>query len=189
MCCCSLWEIVQTLYFAAFALVDIKNFELNEPHTLTQFVGKTMFGVYSCIIIIVLINMLIAMLSNSYQYVSVSMFMQLYKCVVLLFSLWEIVQTLYFAAFGLVDVANFELTEPHSLTEFVGKTIFGAYSAILIIVLINMLIAMLSNSYQYVSVSMFLPHPEGKNFGIESRILPFALTCIKWANLALSLRQ
>ena len=50
----------------------MKNFELKEPHTVTQFVGKTMFGAYSTIVIIVLLNTLIAMLSNSYQYVSVS---------------------------------------------------------------------------------------------------------------------
>lgn len=68
----SLFEILQTLYFAIYGLVDIKHFELKEDHEFTQFVGKTMFGTYSCIMIVVLLNMLIAMLSNSYQNIWVS---------------------------------------------------------------------------------------------------------------------
>ena len=70
----SLWEILQSLYFAAFALIDVKHFELQEDHIFTEFIGKLMFGVYSAITIIVLINMLIAMLSNSYQIIAVSKF-------------------------------------------------------------------------------------------------------------------
>ena len=69
---CSLFEILQTLYFAIYGLVDIKHFELKAKHDFTQFVGKLMFGTYSLITIVVLLNMLIAMLSNSYQYISVS---------------------------------------------------------------------------------------------------------------------
>ena len=37
-----------------------------------MFIGLLMFGVYSSIMIIVLLNMLIAMMSNSYQYIAVS---------------------------------------------------------------------------------------------------------------------
>ena len=69
---CSLFEILQTLYFAFYGLVDVKHFELQENHEFTQFVGKLMFGTYSGIMIIVLINMLIAMLSTSFQLISVS---------------------------------------------------------------------------------------------------------------------
>lgn len=69
---CSLFEILQTLYFSIYGLVDIKHFEIKQPHDFTQWVGKTMFGTYSAIMIIVLINMLIAMLSASYQIISVS---------------------------------------------------------------------------------------------------------------------
>ncbi|ELT89523.1 hypothetical protein CAPTEDRAFT_172686 [Capitella teleta] len=66
----NLFEILQTLYFAMYGLVDIKHFELDEPHEFTQFVGKLMFGSYSGIMIIVLLNMLIAMLSTSFQIIS-----------------------------------------------------------------------------------------------------------------------
>ena len=63
---------MQSLYFAAFGLVDIRHFTLEQDHVVTEFIGKLMFGVYSAITIIVLINMLIAMLSNSYQVIYVS---------------------------------------------------------------------------------------------------------------------
>ena len=36
-----------------------------------MFIGLLMYGVYSSIMIIVLLNMLIAMMSNSYQYIAV----------------------------------------------------------------------------------------------------------------------
>ena len=160
---CSLWEIVQSLYFAAFGLVEIRHFALRQDHVVTEFIGKLMFGVYSAITIIVLINMLIAMLSNSYQIIYVStdvlyyVLLPCFLCVecYFFFSLWEILQSLYFAAFALIDVKHFELQEDHIFTEFIGKLMFGVYSAITIIVLINMLIAMLSNSYQIIAVSKF----------------------------------
>ena len=56
-----------------YALVDVKAFELDNAHAFTQLVGKTMFGTYSAIMIVVLLNMLIAMLSSSYQEISVSL--------------------------------------------------------------------------------------------------------------------
>jgi hypothetical protein len=39
-----------------------------------MFIGLLMYGVYSSIMIIVLLNMLIAMMSNSYQYIAVCRF-------------------------------------------------------------------------------------------------------------------
>ena len=57
--------------------MDIKHFAIKQNHGFTQFVGKLMFGTYSAIMIIVLINMLIAMLSNSYQIISVSLYSML----------------------------------------------------------------------------------------------------------------
>ena len=60
---------------------------------------------------------------------------------------------MYFAVFGLVNVSHFELELGHSVTQFIGKTIFGTYNAVMIVVLLNMLIAMLSSSYQNIEVS------------------------------------
>lgn len=70
------------------------------------------------------------------------------------FSLWEILQTLYFVMYGLIDVKTFQLKEDHTVTEFIGKLMFGAYNAITIIVLLNMLIAMLTNSYTLIYVRL-----------------------------------
>lgn len=71
-------------------------------------------------------------------------------------SLFEIVQTLYWAIFGLVDLDHAELSPrfKHEFTEFVGKLMFGTYSWIALVVLLNMLIAMMSNSYQNIYVSV-----------------------------------
>uniref|UniRef100_A0A7I4YC87 ANK_REP_REGION domain-containing protein n=2 Tax=Strongyloidea TaxID=27829 RepID=A0A7I4YC87_HAECO len=66
-------------------------------------------------------------------------------------SIYHTSETLFWAMFGLIDLSHFSLMEPHYLTEWTGKTIFGSYSCCSIIVLLNMLIAMMSNSYQYIS--------------------------------------
>ena len=70
--CCSLFETMQTLYFAVYGLINVSHFELNQGHDFTQFVGKLIYGSYCAIMVVVLLNMLIAMLSNSYQNISVS---------------------------------------------------------------------------------------------------------------------
>lgn len=46
---------------------------------------------------------------------------------------------------------NFELTGIKEFTRFWALLMFGSYSVINIIVLLNMLIAMMSNSYQMIS--------------------------------------
>ena len=69
---CSLWETVQTLFWAIFGLVDLDNFELTGIKEFTRFSGLLMFGSFSVINIIVLLNLLIAMMNHSYQNVSVS---------------------------------------------------------------------------------------------------------------------
>lgn len=67
-------------------------------------------------------------------------------------SLFETSQSLFWASFGLVDLMAFELQGIKSFTRFWALLIFGCYSVINIIVLLNMLIAMMSNSYQIISV-------------------------------------
>ncbi|XP_067663770.1 transient receptor potential-gamma protein-like isoform X3 [Haliotis asinina] len=65
----NLFEILQTLYWSVFGLVDLDHAELRPKfnHEYTELIGKLMFGVYSWIALVVLLNMLIAMMSNSYQ--------------------------------------------------------------------------------------------------------------------------
>lgn len=64
---------MQTLYWGTFGLIEKDRLDsLYRKHTFTMFVGLLMFGVYCCIMIIVLINMLIAMMNNSYQIIAVN---------------------------------------------------------------------------------------------------------------------
>ncbi|CAH8583498.1 unnamed protein product [Schistosoma rodhaini] len=65
-------------------------------------------------------------------------------------NLFEIVQSLYWSAYGLIDLTSLNLEYPHAFTEFVGKLTFGTYSYIAFIVLLNMLIAMMNNSYEQI---------------------------------------
>ncbi|XP_052795116.1 transient receptor potential-gamma protein-like isoform X1 [Mya arenaria] len=66
-------------------------------------------------------------------------------------NLFEISQSLYWAIYGLVDLDHLELEEDHEFTEFIGKLMFGSYSWIGFVILLNLLIAMMSNSYQNIS--------------------------------------
>jgi Ion transport protein len=51
-----------------------------------------------------------------------------------------------------VDLNNFELAGIKSFTRFWGMLMFGTYSVINIVVLLNLLIAMMNHSYQLISV-------------------------------------
>ncbi|XP_068231132.1 transient receptor potential protein-like [Palaemon carinicauda] len=62
-------------------------------------------------------------------------------------NLFETSQSLYWASFGLVDLTNFELTGIKSFTRFWSMLMYGSYNVINVIVLLNLLIAMMSNSY------------------------------------------
>ncbi|CAH1266877.1 TRPC4 [Branchiostoma lanceolatum] len=70
-------------------------------------------------------------------------------------SLWETLQALFWSLFGLVNlyVTKVENAQgyKHAFTEFVGTWMFGAYNVIALIVLLNMLIAMMNNSYQHIA--------------------------------------
>lgn len=50
-----------------------------------------------------------------------------------------------------MDLVSFDLAGIKSFTRFWALLMFGAYSVINVIVLLNMLIAMMSNSYQLIS--------------------------------------
>lgn len=70
------------------------------------------------------------------------------------YSVFESSQSLFWASFGLVDLENFELSGIKSYTRFWGLLMFGSYSVINIIVLLNLLIAMMSNTYAIIDVSI-----------------------------------
>ncbi|CAG0889821.1 unnamed protein product [Cyprideis torosa] len=62
-------------------------------------------------------------------------------------NLFETSQSLFWASFGLVDLHNFELSGIQSYTRFWSLLMFGSYCVINVVVLLNLLIAMMSNSY------------------------------------------
>lgn len=77
-------------------------------------------------------------------------------------SLFESSQSLFWASFGMIDLEDFELTGIKSYTRFWGLLMFGSYSVINVIVLLNLLIAMMSNSYAMIDVSA-QPHEAVNN--------------------------
>ncbi|XP_076044385.1 transient receptor potential isoform X2 [Oratosquilla oratoria] len=66
-------------------------------------------------------------------------------------NLWETSQSLFWASFGLVELDVFDLTGVGSFTRFWAMLMFGSYCMINVIVLLNLLIAMMSNSYNRIS--------------------------------------
>lgn len=67
-------------------------------------------------------------------------------------SLFEASQSLFWAGFGMVGLGDFELTGIREYTRFWSMLMFGSYSVINIIVLLNLLIAMMSSSYSFIVV-------------------------------------
>lgn len=68
-------------------------------------------------------------------------------------NLFETSQTLFWASFGLIDLSNFEMSGIKDFTRFWGLLMYGSYSIINVVVLLNLLIAMMSDSYQLISSS------------------------------------
>ncbi|XP_017783884.1 PREDICTED: transient receptor potential-gamma protein-like [Nicrophorus vespilloides] len=66
----NLFETSQTLFWAVFGLIDLESFDLHGIKVFTRFWGMLMFGTYSVINIVVLLNLLIAMMNHSYQLIS-----------------------------------------------------------------------------------------------------------------------
>ncbi|CAJ0960776.1 unnamed protein product [Ranitomeya imitator] len=66
-------------------------------------------------------------------------------------SLFETLQSLFWSVFGLLNLYVTNVKARHEFTEFVGATMFGTYNVISLVVLLNMLIAMMNNSYQLIA--------------------------------------
>uniref|UniRef100_A0A3P8X040 Transient receptor potential cation channel, subfamily C, member 4a n=1 Tax=Cynoglossus semilaevis TaxID=244447 RepID=A0A3P8X040_CYNSE len=66
-------------------------------------------------------------------------------------TLFETLQSLFWSIFGLISLYVTNVVPDHQFTEFVGATMFGTYNVISLVVLLNMLIAMMNNSYQHIA--------------------------------------
>lgn len=69
---CRLFETLQSLFWSVFGLLNLYVTNVKARHEFTEFVGATMFVTYNVISLVVLLNMLIAMMNNSYQLIAVS---------------------------------------------------------------------------------------------------------------------
>nr|CDP91278.1 BMA-TRP-2, isoform f [Brugia malayi] len=65
--CESLYNSMETLFWSSFGIIILEQLDIVESHGPTKWTGRTILGCYCCCSVIVLLNMLIAMMSNSYQ--------------------------------------------------------------------------------------------------------------------------
>jgi len=72
----------------------------------------------------------------------------------LLYRLGQAYVTLYWSLFGLVALKDVKIQKSQYITEVMGMLLLMAYHGMATIVLINMLIAMMSNSYQNIEVML-----------------------------------
>lgn len=69
-----------------------------------------------------------------------------------IYRLNETFSFLFWTMFGMADQTYVDMPE-FVLAEFVGRILYGIYTLIIVIVLLNMLIAMITNSFQKIEVS------------------------------------
>ncbi|KAL0972672.1 hypothetical protein UPYG_G00193180 [Umbra pygmaea] len=60
-------ESFKTLFWAIFGLSEVKSVVINNNHKFIENIGYVLYGVYNVTMVIVLLNMLIAMINNSFQ--------------------------------------------------------------------------------------------------------------------------
>ncbi|XP_072899373.1 short transient receptor potential channel 6-like isoform X2 [Hemitrygon akajei] len=60
-------ESFKTLFWAIFGLSEVKSVVINYDHKFIENIGYVLYGVYHVTMVIVLLNMLIAMINNSFQ--------------------------------------------------------------------------------------------------------------------------
>ncbi|XP_030638854.1 short transient receptor potential channel 6a [Chanos chanos] len=60
-------ESFKTLFWAIFGLSEVKSVVVNNRHKFIENIGYVLYGVYNVTMVIVLLNMLIAMINNSFQ--------------------------------------------------------------------------------------------------------------------------
>lgn len=71
-----------------FGVVNKEYVDMPE-HDLAQFVGRILYGIFTLLIVIVLLNMFIAMITNSYQKIEVSYFDVLLNWSPLYYAVWN----------------------------------------------------------------------------------------------------
>lgn len=66
----------------------------------------------------------------------------------------ETINFLFWTMFGVANQDYVDMPE-YVLAEFIGRILYGIFTLVIVIVLLNMLIAMITNSFQKIEVSHF----------------------------------
>ncbi|CAH0581126.1 unnamed protein product [Chrysodeixis includens] len=126
-------EALEKLFFALFGQLTLSdlNYVSSVRPLWTQNLFKFVFGAYLLMSVVVLITLLIAMMSDTYQRI----------------------QLLFFAVFGQTTTDQTRVHRNDSnvqpaWTNYLFKIVFGIYMLVSVVVLINLLIAMMSDTYQ-----------------------------------------
>lgn len=72
--------------------------------------------------------------------------------------MFESIHTLFWTGFGEVDLETFDLPGMKPYTKFWALFMFATYSVINVTIMLNLLIAMMSNSYSVIEVYIFCCH-------------------------------
>ena len=86
---------------------------------------------------------------------------QLKSCLVFICSMLGSVRTIFWSLFGQIDPGSFQLEEgDYDVIWKTGLILFGAFNIVAVLVALNMLIAILNDSYVQITVStklIFIP--------------------------------
>lgn len=165
--CCLLatlspFEAFEKLFFALFGQITLSdlNYISNLRPLWTQTLFKLVFGAYMLMSVVVLVTLLIAMMSDTYQRI------QVIECPCQAFkSLFTVTmnpifsfELLFFAVFGQTTTEQTRVHRNDSAvqpawTNYLFKIVFGIYMLVSVVVLINLLIAMMSDTYQRIQVT------------------------------------
>ena len=71
---------MESLFWSMFGLTDLNTFEIDKPEFhITRETGVTLFGMFQVLIVIVAINMLIAMMTRSFESIVVRLAVEWYS--------------------------------------------------------------------------------------------------------------
>ena len=71
---------MESLFWSMFGLTDLNTFEIDKPEfQITRETGVTLFGMFQVLIVIVAINMLIAMMTRSFESIVVRLAVEWYS--------------------------------------------------------------------------------------------------------------
>lgn len=71
---------MESLFWSMFGLTDLNSFEIDKPEfQITRETGVTLFGMFQVLIVIVAINMLIAMMTRSFESIVVRLAVEWYS--------------------------------------------------------------------------------------------------------------